>query len=134
MHGPPECLGNMLELCAMKLYPDPKISLGFTMCMTDDYENIPDKELVENCALEHGLSFEKLNECVSDERVGQGLDMLRKSVERSHEVNASKSCTVRVDGKQWCVRDGGKWKGCKNGTRPIDLVKYINGLRDGDDE
>jgi hypothetical protein len=28
MHGPEECMGNIIELCAAKLYPDPKIYLG----------------------------------------------------------------------------------------------------------
>lgn len=30
MHGPEECMGNIIELCAAKLYPDPKIYLGMS--------------------------------------------------------------------------------------------------------
>jgi hypothetical protein len=31
MHGPGECMGNIIELCAARLYPDVKTNLGFTM-------------------------------------------------------------------------------------------------------
>ncbi|KAL5086060.1 hypothetical protein Trisim1_009687 [Trichoderma cf. simile WF8] len=30
-HGPSECIGNIIELCAHELYPDPKIYLGFVI-------------------------------------------------------------------------------------------------------
>lgn len=130
MHGPAECVGNMLELCAATLYPDPMISLGFTMCLTGDYENIPDKSLVQNCALEHGVSFEDLNACVSDEHAGKGMDLLRSSVERSQSANVTKSCTVRVDEKVWCIRDNAEWKECPHGHTPSDLVAYIRKAKD----
>lgn len=85
MHGAPECMGNILELCAAKNYPDPKIYLGFTMCLSKDYKNIPERSLVEDCALEHGIDFQVLNECASDND-GTGLELLRASVRRSTEV------------------------------------------------
>ncbi|KAF4551523.1 Hypothetical protein D9617_13g100240 [Elsinoe fawcettii] len=129
MHGPEECLGNILELCAAELYPDPKMYLGFTMCMTRQYKDIPDKGLVQDCALEHGISFEKLNDCASDEHTGKGISLLRDSVERSASANVTTSCTVRVDGKNWCVRDGGEWKDCEGGSEVKDLVGEIRRLR-----
>ncbi|KAK4151093.1 hypothetical protein C8A00DRAFT_36260 [Chaetomidium leptoderma] len=61
-HGPQECLGNIIELCAQKLYPDPKTFLGFTMCLTRDYERIPERNLIEDCALEHAIDFSSLND------------------------------------------------------------------------
>ncbi len=85
MHGPDECMGNIIELCVAHLYTDPKIYLGFTMCLSVDYKDIQDRSLVEDCALEHGVDFRKLNECSSDED-GLGIGMLRDSVRRSMEV------------------------------------------------
>ncbi|KAJ2975297.1 hypothetical protein NUW58_g8399 [Xylaria curta] len=76
-HGPGECMGNIIELCAHKLYPDPKIWLGFTMCLTRDYEAIPQRELVEDCALEHAVDFVKLNECATRDDGAFGMAMLR---------------------------------------------------------
>jgi len=99
-HGPTECLGNIIELCAAHLYPDPKLYLGFTMCLTNHYWNIPDKSLVQNCALEHSLSFDKINECASDDS-GLGIDMLRDSVTRSADANVTFSCTVSTLGAKF---------------------------------
>ncbi|KAI8632116.1 hypothetical protein F5Y19DRAFT_473001 [Xylariaceae sp. FL1651] len=85
-HGPGECMGNILELCAHQLYPDPKIWLGFTMCLTRDYMHIPQRELVEDCALEHAVDFDKLNECATRDDGAFGMGMLRDSVQRSASV------------------------------------------------
>ncbi|KAI3323438.1 hypothetical protein HD806DRAFT_522613 [Xylariaceae sp. AK1471] len=85
-HGPGECMGNIIELCAHQLYPDPKIWLGFTMCLTKDYKAIPERELVEDCALEHAVDFEKINECATRDDGAFGMGMLRDSVKRSASV------------------------------------------------
>ncbi|KAI1172811.1 hypothetical protein F4777DRAFT_488612 [Nemania sp. FL0916] len=85
-HGPGECMGNIIELCAHQLYPDPKIWLGFTMCLTKDYQAIPQRELVEDCALEHAVDFDKLNECATRDDGAFGMGMLRESVKRSASV------------------------------------------------
>lgn len=88
-HGPSECLGNIIELCARELYPDPKISLGFVMCLTRDYKNIPERTLVEDCALEHAMDIRKLNECATRDDGAHGLELLRNSAQHSADV-----CTI----------------------------------------
>lgn len=124
MHGSTECLGNMLGLCANELYPNnTKISLGFTTCLIMSYKRIADRDLVEQCALEHGIAFSDLNACISEE--GKGLDLLEASVKRSETAGVKKSCTVRMGGENWCVRDGGKWKDCDKGHEVSDLVEEI---------
>ena len=126
MHGSTECLGNMLSLCASDLYPhDAKISLGFSTCLILSYQRIPSRDLVESCALEHGIPFENLNTCISEE--GKGLDLLEASMERSKRAGVKKSCTVRVDEETWCVRDGAEWKDCKGGHEAKDLVSEVEG-------
>ncbi|KAK0643441.1 hypothetical protein B0T16DRAFT_459585 [Cercophora newfieldiana] len=92
-HGPEECLGNIIELCAQELYPDPKSFLGFTMCMTRDYKHIPQRSLVEDCALEHALDFDELNQCATKDDGAFGVGMLRKSVKRSSEVRKAAYAT-----------------------------------------
>ena len=81
-------MGNIIELCAAYLYPEPRIYLGFVMCLTRDYNEIPEEELVQDCALEHGIDFDKLNACSSSDD-GFGIEMLRKSVTRSKEVRTA---------------------------------------------
>ena len=124
-HGATECLGNIIILCAQELYPNRAvISLGFSNCLLSSYSEIPQREHVESCALEHGIDFEELNSCVSDVG-GKGLDLLRKSIERSEAAGVTTSATVRVRGKVWCVRDGGEWKDCVRGHGVDDLVEEI---------
>jgi hypothetical protein len=53
--------------------------------MTRDYQDIPDEDLVKDCALEHGIEFEKLNDCSSADD-GSAIEMLRDSVTRSKDV------------------------------------------------
>ncbi|KAF1965247.1 hypothetical protein BU23DRAFT_490068 [Bimuria novae-zelandiae CBS 107.79] len=129
-HGQTECLGNILELCAASEYPDPKIYLGFTRCLVQRYEEIPATSLIKDCALEYGIEFEKLNDCASRDDGAYGMGMLRDSVTRSSELGVSTSCTVRLDGKTRCVRDGGKWRDCEGGSEPEDLVSDIEKLFD----
>ena len=123
-HGATECLGNMLGLCANDLFPNnTKISLGFSTCLISSYQRIPDRDLVTQCALEHGIAFNELNACISEE--GKGLELLEASVERSENAGVQKSCTVRVGGEQWCIRDGGEWKECHSGHEVDDLIKEV---------
>lgn len=94
MHGQEECLGNMMELCVAELYPNPKNFLGFAMCMSDNYHDIPDREVTRSCGLEHGVNFDKLNECLSRDNGAFSMELLRESVQRSARLNVSTSCTV----------------------------------------
>lgn len=98
-------------------------SLGFANCLVSSYSYIPDRSLVEDCALEHGISFEALNHCMSrvmetppseddNPEKPSGLALVRRSFQHSMDVNATKSCTIRLDEKIWCVRDDGHWSDC----------------------
>jgi hypothetical protein len=127
-HGQTECLGNIMELCAASEYPDPKMYLGFTMCMSQHYRDIPQETLAQDCALEFGLDFDKLNECMSRDDGAYAMGMLRDSVTRSKNAGVTTSCTVRVNNKAWCVRDDGKWKHCSDGSTAKDLVGAIERL------
>lgn len=125
MHGPAECMGNILELCAAKLYPDPKIYLGFTMCLTRDYHRIPDRDLVEDCALEHAVDIQQLNECATADDGQTAMDLLKRSVRHTRDVGVTKSCTIRLDNEVYCIRDGGEWTDCPSGGNVHDLIINI---------
>ncbi|KAF2734990.1 hypothetical protein EJ04DRAFT_512139 [Polyplosphaeria fusca] len=129
MHGQTECLGNIMMLCAASVYPDPKIYLGYSMCLIKQYQKIPDQEFLEDCALEHGIDFDKLNHCVSRDDGAYAMGMLRDSVQRSADLNVTTSCTVRLDNKVRCIFDSGSSE-CDDGDKPKDLVKDINELYD----
>lgn len=154
-HGPTECIGNMLMLCAANLpfpptadesllptrgtsYPRTPIirSLGFANCLVDDFSRIPERNFVHQCALEHGIDFDALNRCASqqDDSPGDslsGISLLRQNVKRGKELGVSISCTVRLNNKVWCIRDNGEWKDCVQhgeGGKPQVLIDEINKL------
>ncbi|KAE8375578.1 hypothetical protein BDV26DRAFT_267481 [Aspergillus bertholletiae] len=148
-HGPGECIGDMLMLCAQDLPFSPEgesekptrmptiRSLGFANCLIGQYKDIPDRVLVQNCALQHGIDFESLNSCVSrqedDPNNGDlsGLALLRQSAIRSADLEVHTSCTVRLDDSVWCVRDDGEWKNCAKegkGSQVPTLVEEIERL------
>ncbi|GMF67892.1 unnamed protein product [Aspergillus oryzae] len=114
-------------------------SLGFANCLVGQYEDIPDRTLVQNCALQHGIDFESLNSCVSrqedDPTNGDlsGLALLRQSAVHSADLEVHTSCTVRLDDSVWCVRDDGEWKNCAKegkGSQVSTLVEEIERLWD----
>lgn len=127
-HGPAECMGNIIMLCAAELYPDPKMSLGFTMCLERNYAQIAQKELIEDCALEHAIDVKVLNECASRENGAYGMQKLQESVQRTAKAGVIKSCTVRLGGQNYCIRDMGQWKDCPHGFTPDDLIRDIEAL------
>ncbi|CEI40201.1 unnamed protein product [Fusarium venenatum] len=129
MHGPSECMGNIIELCARELYPDPKINLGFIMCLSRDYRDIPGRSLVEDCALESAIDFQQLNECAVKEDGGYGLSLLRHSIKRTADAGVTKSATIRLNGEIYCIRDGGEWSDCPHGSSVNDLLIAIERLR-----
>lgn len=129
MHGPDECMGNIIELCARELYPDPKISLGFVMCLTRDYESIPQRPLIEACALEHAIDFQALNECATKDDGAYGISLLRNSIQRTSDAGVTKSCTIRLNNEIYCIRDNEEWSDCPNGPGVNDLVIAIEKLR-----
>ncbi|OJJ51152.1 hypothetical protein ASPZODRAFT_127176 [Penicilliopsis zonata CBS 506.65] len=166
-HGPSECIGDMLLLCAANLPfpPQPKgtaasdsalvetgdqqrtptiRSLGFANCLVKSYSNIPSRELVEGCALEHGIDFDALNQCASqqDDDVDDdyspshradkpisGIALLRESALHSAALSVKTSCTVRVDEKVWCVRDGGVWKDCVGDGEGSQVSVLVNEVK-----
>jgi hypothetical protein len=127
-HGPEECMGNIIELCAAELYPDAKTWLGFTMCLTREYWHIPQRELIEDCALEHALDVDALNDCASRDDGAHGMALLRDSVRRTADAGVTKSCTVRLNNEVYCVRDDDKWTECPHGPGVNDLVISIEKL------
>ena len=49
-------------------------------------------------------------------------------MERSKDKGVVYSCTVRLDEKIRCVRDGGVWKECEAGSGVGDLVGDVESL------
>ncbi|KAJ5121664.1 Gamma interferon inducible lysosomal thiol reductase GILT [Penicillium bovifimosum] len=157
-HGPGECIGDMLILCAANLpfppTPDETLlpsqnprtpiirSLGFSNCLLNDFARLPDRGFVHQCAMEHGIDFDALNKCASqqddDPNDGKdggpplsGIALLRESATRSEQLGVKISCTVRLDDAVWCIRDNDEWKDCSQngqGSQPSALIDQVEKL------
>lgn len=157
-HGPGECIGDMLLLCAANLpfpaamddtilppqYPRTPIvrSLGFANCLINDFAQIPEREFVHQCAMEFGIDFDALNKCASQQNDDpddggddspplSGIALLRESATRGEKLGVKTSCTVRLDDTVWCVRDNDEWKDCgqnSQGAQPSTLVDQVEKL------
>lgn len=151
----------MLMLCAANLpfppaadeselpltYPRTPIirSLGFSNCLVNEFERIPERDFVHQCAMEHGIDFDALNRCASQQNDDpddgphgkpplSGLALLREDAIRGRKLGVKISCTVRLDDVVWCVRDNGEWKDCVQdgqGAKPVVLADEVRRLWDG---
>ncbi|KAI9323180.1 hypothetical protein BX666DRAFT_1884078 [Dichotomocladium elegans] len=122
MHGESECIGNIQELCYRQVYPDYRDWFGFALCLNDRLREIGiDPELPYQCATKLGQSYAPVDACVKS---NLGIELLGKSVERTQSLGVRKSCTIYIDNKQRCIRDGG-WKECDEGHEVADFVRMI---------
>lgn len=62
----------------------------------------------------------------------EGFDFLYDSADRCNLLNTHISATIRIAGKNVCVRDGGEWRDCKDilsnggGDVALGLEKLID--------
>ncbi|KAG1754030.1 uncharacterized protein EDB91DRAFT_1101266 [Suillus paluster] len=128
MHGREECAGNVQELCAAKYHP---ISEWWPFVQCQNFqgrENIGTPETALNCAKAAGINWEdgKAGQCAGgDGRGTEGIHLLQQSVKDSIAAEIQKSCTVIINGRQVCIRDG-TWYECEGGHSPADFIRQIN--------
>ncbi|KAG0161649.1 hypothetical protein PDIDSM_1842 [Penicillium digitatum] len=140
-HGPGECIGDMLMLCAANL-PFPPTADEASLPSQYPGPRLSDREFVHHCALEHGIDFDALNKCASQQNDDpndgndggpplSGIALLRESAMHGEQIGVKISCTVRLDDDVWCIRDSDEWKNCAQngeGSQPSALVDQVEKL------
>lgn len=112
----------IIKLCIHKYFPDQW--LPFVLCENQQYRSIPDERLARKCATETNISYD-LNE-FQDCLIGQeGVQLLQDSISVTQSAGATKSCTIHVNGKPRCIRDGGQFYNCPGGSSPSDFVATV---------
>lgn len=128
MHGQEECAGNVQELCAAKYHPTSEW-WSFVQCQNfQGRDNIGTPETALNCANAAGIDWEngKAGQCAGkDGRGTEGIQLLQQSVNDSIAAEIQKSCTIIINGRQVCIRDG-NWYNCEGGHSPADFIRQIN--------
>ncbi|KAI1795114.1 hypothetical protein LXA43DRAFT_1110669 [Ganoderma leucocontextum] len=120
MHGQNECAGNVQELCAIKYAPFERW-WEFVQCQNFQgrYE-VGKPATALKCANSAKLDWENSGDGKGEE----GLSLLQQSVQETNLLGIEKSCTVIINGKQVCIRDG-EWKQCEGGHTPADFIRQI---------
>jgi len=99
LHGPEECVGNRILLCArnltIKASPWGWWNLG--VCMQTDYTNIPAN--APACAQKVDLDWASINSCASSQ---VGADLFSNSVDVSRNTyHVTSTPTIFVNGKEY---------------------------------
>ncbi|WIA36172.1 hypothetical protein OEZ86_007516 [Tetradesmus obliquus] len=124
-HGTTECAGNIQDLCVQQYTRVPQRYnwlYKFVMCCNSkDMYCIGDLETATTCLKEAKIpdvAATKIMSCIAD----PGKDeMLQRDLRNTAALGVQKSCTIKVEGKYICLRDGGQWKDCPGGTNPEDF-------------
>ena len=90
LHGTPEVLGDIAQLCAIKHNPD--IYMKMITCMNENAQAIPGNW--KSCAEKTGMNVAKLEECYSGE---EGKALLSASAKKSEEAKAGGSPTIYLN-------------------------------------
>jgi predicted DsbA family dithiol-disulfide isomerase len=91
LHGEKEVKGDIVQLCAMKYYPDNYQYVKFIVCQNKDAANVDTNW--QACAQENGMDFAKLKTCLEGD---EGKNLLRASMQRAQARQASGSPTIFI--------------------------------------
>jgi len=95
-HGPTECAANLIEACAMHLYPEVSMYSQFVGCWEGDYHT--NASSLGPCARYYRLDDKKIEACAANETLARELTVA--NAKRTLKLGASKLGTpwVLVDG------------------------------------
>ena len=100
LHGTPEVLGNIAQLCVREHAEDK--FLDFILCQNKNYQAIPQNW--KQCAGELGIEISAIEACYDGD---EGKALLSESVAVSNEYGAQGSPTIYVNGEEYTgSRDG----------------------------
>ncbi|CAK0828578.1 unnamed protein product [Prorocentrum cordatum] len=107
MHGAGECEGNVQQLCAHRAAKgNVSMLMDFVLCQGEDRKQIPANG--RPCAERAGLPLLAWEACSSGP---QGSSLLLQSMESAGRRNVRVSCTVFVNGEQFCQHNE-EWVNC----------------------
>ncbi|PWZ00361.1 hypothetical protein BCV70DRAFT_199649 [Testicularia cyperi] len=139
-HGDGECAGNIQQLCVQDalnpqragdeydLSPSAAQKLWWNFIQCQNFAGlgtVGDESQAQRCLkILNGPGWDK-DGIASCAHGSKGRKLLRNSVVSSRDRNISLSCTILIEGKTRCIRDGGSWKNCDMGHEVSDFVAEI---------
>lgn len=117
-HGLEECIGNKQQLCVQNLYST-AIFIKYLLCQSKQILDIPANG--EKCAKENSIEWARIQSCVASNKSNK---LFHKSLKRTRLAAATKSCTIHINGKFWCMHDG-FWSNCTEGHDEKSFIQAI---------
>lgn len=117
-HGSDECMGNKQQLCVQNMYST-AIFINYLLCQSKQVIDIPNNG--EKCAKENNINWSQVQSCITSNKSNK---LFRRSLKRTRLAGATRSCTMHINGKFWCMHDGG-WINCKEGTNEKNFIQAI---------
>ncbi|MBW2985616.1 GILT family protein [Candidatus Woesearchaeota archaeon] len=94
LHGQPEVLGNIVQLCAMKYNPENYMSM--IVCQNKNAKSIPGNW--EQCAKDNDLDVKKIKTCYEGD---EGKQLLSVSAKKTNQIGATGSPTIYLNGQSY---------------------------------
>ncbi|CAG8482351.1 10858_t:CDS:2 [Funneliformis mosseae] len=117
-HGDLEC----------KAIPNDLIFFNYLLCTHRSLNLIGSHKWAKQCSEEVGQDYGPIDECVNSDI---GLNLFIESVKRAKDYQANKSCTIFINGKKRCIKDG-SWYDCPKGHSVKDFINSIKNAYDQD--
>ncbi|KIY74342.1 hypothetical protein CYLTODRAFT_416187 [Cylindrobasidium torrendii FP15055 ss-10] len=128
-HGPGECGGNIQQLCIQKHGTFDQLWQYVQCSNFEGKDQVGLRDVAQRCATTAGFAWEdELADCVGEDLQGktdEGRQLLAESAAASKKLNIVNSCTVLINEKIICVRDG-TWKTCEGGHEASDFIRQVN--------
>lgn len=127
-HGDAECDGNRFQLCVQEHVPPAHNRdwyMKFLVCLWEGDENASSNPKVDKCLDKVGAmgpDRKAMTVCI---RNNEGAELMKKSAAVTAARGMQRSCTVAIEGKKRCIRDGGRWYDCKGGSGDGDFTRSI---------
>jgi len=99
LHGPDECVGDLLEICAYNLTYSAQNEYGwwkFCLCLQNDYEDIPNN--AQSCAQTANLNWDPILSC---SKGSLGSSLFSQSIAFSNNMNVDATPTIFVNGVEY---------------------------------
>lgn len=93
MHGPPEVMGNLVQVCAMAQSPK---WFEFVQCQNKDWKHVDTNW--KSCAQQVGIDAEALEKCATGE---EGKKLLSASYAKANAKGAQGSPTIHIGGQDY---------------------------------
>jgi len=106
MHGPPEVMGNLVQLCAISQSPK---WFEFVLCQNKDWKHVDTNW--KSCAQQVGIAVDALEKCATGP---EGKGLLAASYAKANAKGVGGSPTIHIEGQDY-----------QGGREPQNLIRAI---------